>query len=141
MNETMIETERLSIAAFVVKHKIGMHAVAVTANPHMVSDQPMRHWLCRFNKPGKGKMQVYFSMGMGLKGAPCAADVLDCLALDAAGVGDGQSFEDWCSEYGYDTDSRKAEKTYTVCKKQAEELKAFLGTEAYSQLLWNTERL
>lgn len=30
-----------------------------------------------------------------------------------------ESFEDFCSEYGYDTDSRKAEKVWKACKRAA----------------------
>ena len=43
--------------------------------------------------------------------------VLSCIASDYhAYVG---SFEDFCSEFGYDEDSRKAEKTYFAVQKQA----------------------
>ena len=38
---------------------------------------------------------------------PTAYDVLTCLQKSDPGT-----FEDFCSEYGYDSDSRKAEKTY-----------------------------
>jgi hypothetical protein len=72
--------------------------------------------------------------------APEVADVLDCLASDASGVENSRDFEEWCSEYGYDTDSRKAEKTYRICAAQAEQLKSFLGEDLYKQLLWDTER-
>lgn len=95
------------------------------------------------------KMTVYFSMGGGHGGrAPEVADVLECMASDSAAAGIATSsgdapsdFADWCSEYGYDTDSRKAHRTYIICKRQAERLRKFLGEEAYEQLLWNTERL
>ena len=39
--------------------------------------------------------------------APTAYDVLSCLTKYEVGT-----FENFCSEFGYDTDSRKAEKTY-----------------------------
>lgn len=47
--------------------------------------------------------------------APDAADVLHSLLLDAS-VTYATCFEDWASEYGYDTDSRKAEDIYNACK-------------------------
>src|SRR5690606_33602845 len=41
---------------------------------------------------------------------PHAADVLHSLILDSAAA--DQTFESWCDEFGYDSDSRKAEATY-----------------------------
>ena len=43
---------------------------------------------------------------------PDLASVLSCLASAAAGYNNARKFEDWASEYGYDTDSRKAERIY-----------------------------
>jgi hypothetical protein len=57
--------------------------------------------------------------------------------LDASGA---DTFEDWCAEYGYDTDSRKAEHIYKTVRKQTVELAGFLGPELYEALL-KTERL
>ena len=81
-------------------------------------------------------------MGYGHNGkAPKAADILDCLASDAASYDNARSFEDWASEFGYDEDSRKAERIFKACGKQAIKLKRFLGEPAYERLLWDTERL
>jgi hypothetical protein len=71
---------------------------------------------------------------------PSLIEVLDCLAMDANGIENASSFEDWCGEYGYDTDSRKAEKTYRICARQVEKLRAMLGREAYEELLYGVER-
>jgi hypothetical protein len=80
-------------------------------------------------------------MGPALIGTPKLADVLDCLASDAAGFENAQSFEDWAAEYGYDTDSRKAEKVYRTVERQAKQLRRVLGDEGYNALLWDIERL
>ena len=45
---------------------------------------------------------------------PAAADLLYSLQIDAETC--EQSFDSWCSEYGYDTDSRKALETYLLCQ-------------------------
>lgn len=45
--------------------------------------------------------------------APTAAAVLYCLLSDASAT--DQCFADWASEYGYDTDSRKAFAIYEAC--------------------------
>jgi hypothetical protein len=101
----------------------------------------MDHWKCRF-RCQKRSMTVIFSKGVGHNGAPPTADeVLDCLASDAASVDNASSFEDWASDFGYDTDSRKALRTYKTCERQAAKLKALLGDEAYEQLLFHTERM
>lgn len=85
---------------------------------------------------GKKRLTTYFSQGYGIKGEPKAADVLYCLASDAAGWEENQSFEDWAANYGYDEDRRKAERIYKVVEKQARELKRFLGDELYQELLF-----
>ena len=38
-----------------------------------------------------------------------------CFVSDA--ISGLESFENFCGEFGYDTDSRKAEKTYKLCKR------------------------
>jgi hypothetical protein len=61
--------------------------------------------------------------------------------MDASGAENARNFEDWASEYGYDTDSRAAERTYNVVVKQAAELREFLGAADYKFLLNEVERL
>jgi hypothetical protein len=80
-------------------------------------------------------------MGLAHTQEPTTEDVLNSLASDAAGIENARSFEAWCNHYGYDTDSRRAEKTFNVCERQAEKLKSFLGEELYKQYLFNTESL
>jgi len=38
-------------------------------------------------------------------------------------------FEEFCSEFGYDTDSRKAENTHKACLKVGENIKRLLGDD------------
>ena len=45
---------------------------------------------------------------------PAVAGLLYSVQLDAEAC--EQCFDDWCSEYGYDTDSRKALETYLLCQ-------------------------
>jgi len=47
---------------------------------------------------------------------PTLRDVLHCVVSDAQSVAYGPSFEDWCGEFGCDTDSRKAEQSYNACR-------------------------
>lgn len=80
------------------------------------------------------QMTTDFWLGPAISGEPEVENVIDCLLSDA--MGSDQSFEEFCAEFGYDTDSRKAEATYKACKKSGEKLRRLLGddfeTFAYS---------
>ena len=110
-------------------------------NPYMEDGHNMDHWSCVIRN-AKRRMTVIFSKGLGHKGAPpTLEDVLDCLISDASGIENNTSFEEWCRNYGYDTDSRKAERTYRVITRQARQLKRVLGNDHYKLLLWETEQV
>jgi hypothetical protein len=53
-----------------------------------------------------------------------------CFVSDAVGA-DG-TFENFCSEFGYDSDSRAAEKIYKKCIKQLEKLKKIYDGDIYN---------
>ena len=136
----------VKISDFVAGNRISMTAEWTDRNPNM-PDSNMDHWKCLLRRIGKGsgdrgaRMTVYFSQGYGHNGKePKVASVLDCLASDASSIENARGFEDWASDFGYDTDSRKAEKTYRTCEHQAKRLRSFLGDDLYDQLLWHTER-
>ena len=61
--------------------------------------------------------------------APSAYNVLSCLTKYDPG-----SFEDFCGEFGYDTDSRSAEKTYQAVKNEYSNL-CRLFTDAELELM------
>ena len=52
---------------------------------------------------------------------PTVADVLHSLTLDASCV-EYRSFGDWCDDFGYDTDSRKALEMFLACGETASNL-------------------
>lgn len=136
-----METDkRITLEQFITKYNIGFTADWATARPDDLMDRAMNHYKCRITCGRRG-FTLYFSQGFGIKDEPKTADVLNCIASDAAGYENAQSFEDWASEYGYDTDSRKAEKIYRAVKRQAEQIKRTIGEDAYQELLWNTEGL
>lgn len=140
----MNKTETATMKQFVNENKIKIDSVLVDENPNMDSDHDMNHFKVTLRARVDGKRKqftTFFSMGMGLRGDPQVDDVLDCIASDSASIENARDFEDWAGEFGYDTDSRKAERIYKICQRQAERLKAFVGSEKYTDLLWNTERL
>lgn len=61
------------------------------------------------------------------------ADFVQSLCLEASALDHG-SFEDWAREFGYDEDSRKAEKIYRECLQHAIMLRAMLGSEKFDHL-------
>lgn len=65
--------------------------------------------------------------GRGIEHDPDIVSVLDCLLSDARG-GEA-SFEEFCAEFGYDTDSRKAEKIWQACVKYSKAMKRLLGDD------------
>lgn len=86
-------------------------------------------------------LTIWFSQGDAWKVPPTVEDVLDSLAMDASGYDNARNFADWCAEYGYDDDSRTAERIYHACGELAKELRHMLGSEAYERLLFEVERL
>lgn len=143
---------------FVRDNKLSMEVKRITRRPDglMEGSDGQRHFKCRLTRrvevvvPTKWSHDIlmeekgfnlYFSQGSAHTEPPTIEDVLDCLAMDATGYEEAPTFEDWASEYGYDTDSRKAEKIYkTVCR-QALQLKRTLGESAHQKLLYEVERL
>ena len=71
--------------------------------------------------------------GRKRKITPDPVDVLWCLVQDSY-VLDYPDFETWASDYGCDTDSRKAEQVYQACLRNSLRFRAGLGDELLSQL-------
>ena len=137
-----MDTDTISLASFAAQTGIQMLAEWVASRPKRHASEQWdgsTHYRCVFRWEGR-RMTVYFSMGSALRNPPTIEDVLDCLASDASGYENSQGFEDWASEYGYDTDSRAAERIYRAVGQETRKLQAFLGSDAYEQLLWHTER-
>lgn len=76
---------------------------------------------CRTGNYSINDIQKYQNGGQKLtliKGIePTLSDVLACLQKYDVGT-----FEDFCSEFGYDTDSKRAEKTYKAVSKEYDKM-------------------
>lgn len=122
----------MNITEFCNKYGIIISDFAsISANPNN-PDWEANHYEVTL-RYGKKRYKLPYSMGFGLKGSPKVDDVMDSLRLDCSSV-EWSSFEEWCSDFDYDSDSRKAEKLYNTCRKQAEKMKAFLG-DLYDEFL------
>jgi hypothetical protein len=118
---------------FAKKHGITLTAQPIDHNPNM-PDPTMDHWRVRLRREGK-RMTLAFSKGSGHYGAePNIEELLDCIASDAWLVESSGTFEDFCAETGYDTDSRKAYRSYKQCVAQANRAKEFFG-DLFGELL------
>jgi hypothetical protein len=131
----------LTMNQFIERLGVQFSAERTKDNPHMLDAMDSAsHWRCLLRKDQR-RMIVHFSQGSAHTKPPTAVDVLDCLASDASDYENAQDFEDWCAEYGYDSDSRKDQRTYRKVKRQSDALRRVLGsTASYETLLWETER-
>ena len=83
-------------------------------------------WTVRLRYNGRSLTVPYWT-GSAITDEPTAADVLYSVIMDtSAGEYD---FDDFCGEFGYDDDSRKAEKTWKSCKTIARKTRQFLGDD------------
>jgi len=119
-----VESERLAGLA----HELGITMSAKYEGRH-VDDSDWEHdkWVVTLHR-GKKSLKTKFHQGTGhAMAAPSLPTVLSSLVSDAdAG---SESFEDFCGSFGYDEDSRKAEKIWKACKKIAPQIKRFLGSD------------
>lgn len=84
--------------------------------------------------PHGGTMRAQYRTGMGHEGGPNPniVRVLECLISDAQAGRD--SFEEFCGNFGYDTDSRSAELTWKACKSTHTRLARLIGDTAIDEL-------
>lgn len=75
---------------------------------------------------GAESFETTYKQGLAHTDGPSLVAVLACLMSDAS-AGKGGSFEDFCGEYGYDTDSRRAESAYNACRDTAAAMRRMLG--------------
>lgn len=140
-----VETEeRQTVAAFAAEHGITLTSEAWHENLDMADSAGMHHWKCRL-RCGRRSMVIYFSKGRGHDGErPTVEEVLDCVASDAVPHDNGLTFEEWAAEYGFDTDSRKAERAFNASQKTSARLAEVIGTgeagDVFDALLYKTAR-
>ena len=78
-------------------------------------------WPLPANRPRPGTVMHEEMLKTAKPVAPHAAEVLHSLLADGAGA--DQLFDDWCADFGYDSDSRKALATYLACQENAIKLR------------------
>lgn len=135
---------------FITKHDFRTTTKRIPSRPTMADGwgEDARHWIVRLHKPADPKnvhnttwpsLEVTFTQGAAHTTPPTTADVLNCLRSDFSGVIHGETFEDFADEFGYETDSRKAERIYRECKRQLEAFRLAFGYALTEELVESEE--
>jgi hypothetical protein len=96
-------------------------------------------WYAVTLRMGRGSLTTRVGHGKAVCSDPTAEDVLSMLASAAVDVENADSFEDWCAEFGRNTDSRKVYGQWEEAQERAADLRRFLG-DKYDAYLWETGR-
>lgn len=93
------------------------------------------HWKFTIRRKGKSYTNDFWDSIINSKHIepkePTSYDLLACLTKYHPGT-----FEDFCDEFGYNTDSRNAERTYKAVMKEYEGLRRVFGTYGENPELW-----
>jgi len=108
---------------FAIKHGVTLKVGKPTYGKHFPDDKQSRYiFRCTLERNG---VEYSFNFGQSLASGntePTMYDVLTCLEKY-----DHPTFEDFCGEFGYDTDSRSAEKTYDAVRTEYEAVVVLFG--------------
>lgn len=120
----MSNYEEQAIAVF-KKHGITMKVGSPKYGP-VDWDKGYDHYTFPVTLRRDGKsMRISFTQSrVGGSNPPTEYDIASCITKADPGT-----FEDFCSEFGYDTDSRQAEKTYKAVKREWEKVARVFGSE------------
>lgn len=127
MQNENITTAPATLPEFIERYGITLRLKPTYDNPHADLGAGAHHYRATL-RYGRRTLTTPFSTGAAWKDEPNAADVLSCLLSDAS-VLDHHTFESWAGDYGYDIDSRKAERIYRACLRSAKQLQHLLGDE------------
>lgn len=130
----MKATKPNAIKQFCVDNGISLRNIRLAERPDCDNSdwsKEAKHYQCVF-RMGNNSFVCHFSQGSAHKYEPQAHDVLECLYSDMECAQYG--FDDFCSNLGYDRDSRKAERIYEACRESGKKLQKFLGKEKLAAL-------
>jgi len=115
---------------FLAKHGITFSfKLANTKVPSWDKNRQCNHFVATFKK-GKSKLSFdFFDSIHNFQKGVVELDAYTALTVCSAEIHCADTFEDFCSEYGYDEDSRSAEKTFRALSKMSKKLKKFFDTE------------
>jgi len=132
----------MNIKEFVNKYKITVDCELVDSNPFVrnVTSQEREwnrkamHWKCVL-KMKKKVLTVPFSQGCAICREPTVIDLVDSMRSDCSCVEYASSFEDYCAEYGLNSDSREDFFRWGMSVKHCRKVRKFFGVEAMKELM------
>ena len=80
---------------------------------HRVHKRSGEPWKMHYGRPTVHDVEQFNKFSR--PSDPSLSDVLYCLVSDASSVRNGEKFEDWANELGYNPDSRQDEKCFNAC--------------------------
>jgi hypothetical protein len=132
-----VHTDHLTLADFIATHGITATAAAMADDAWA---RAASHWRVTLRCGGR-QWTDPFSQGSAHAQPPTAADVLNCVASDIAGVRNARDLDDFMAEYGFERQS-DARRTFEQIQRQDVRLQRLLADDAAVEtLLWSTERL
>lgn len=119
---------------FLTKTKTTMTIKFLKHDKHFADDKTSRDIFKVVMK--RNNKQYSFNFGQSINESngigthkPTAYNILTCLQKHDVGT-----FENFCSAYGYDTDSRKAERTYNKVVREYNELKKLYNEDELNEM-------
>jgi hypothetical protein len=118
---------------FLTQNGLKFRATYHSFGPYFSDDKESRS-IYTLTISGKGRGRYTTRFGQSINGTnsneqPTAYDLLTCLTKNDPGT-----FEDFCSDFGYDEDSRSAHKTYLSVVRDWKKVSAFFTPEELEAL-------
>lgn len=116
---------------FLAKHEITFSfKLANNKTPDWEDNGQQRNHFVVTLKQGKKRMSFdFFDSAYNYRNGKTEITAYDALTTCSSEINCPDTFEDFCSEFGYEEDSRKAEKTFRALKKFSDKLKKFFGSK------------
>lgn len=124
----------MTLSEFVTKYGIEMRSVREQGDGS--------NWACEFRFDGQAPGQepdVFTCTFPAWPWPPTTTQVLSWLAGDARTVLAVHSFEEWAEDLDVNPDSRREERRYQDVRKRSSQLKRWLGSRAFRNLLDATD--
>lgn len=116
---------------FLKRHNITFEAESAGHGKHFPDDNEARaRFWCTFEDENGNSFRVKFGQSIAAGDTPPTVyDVLACLTKSDPGT-----LENFCSEYGYDLDSKKAERIYNAVRAEWDDVFNFFTDEQLTEL-------
>ena len=122
-------------ADFLNKWEIKFSAkLSNTKEPSWTTRGQHNHFLVKFSRGRKSVSFDYFDSEKNYQDGKTVIRPYDALACCSNELDCAETFEEFCGDFGYDLDSRSAEKTFRALKKMSKKMSAFFTGEMADEL-------